>query len=333
MKPSILLLMLLSMATANANEWQDDFADAEASQAVWVGDWQYFAVNKHGQLQSQSSQAGDHALLRSSTPAINAEWGCWVRISGTCSAYNLIRYYITLTDEDTKSNGYFIQIGGANKNITLYQQHDGYTTKIIENSTRKKILEQDASYLRVKVTRNNNGMFHLYSWVEGKDTTWTEEGQAFAPMVISEYSGIAVKNSKTRGYDFFIDDIYAQGSKQTTSLNETDNTQEATHAQLQVLSDHLSPNGDGWEDEVCVQWQVPNDNYTATMHVFTADGVLIKQICQKEKITSNTGTLCWDGLTAKGNKAEMGVYVIYVELRNNQTYDTLRKRIAVALTL
>lgn len=328
----ILLFGLLCSLSAFADEWFDDFSQVEQSQTQWIGDWSSFSINKNYQLQSQASQAGEHALLRSSHAAIDAEWGCWLRISGTCSAYNLVRFYLTLASEDTRSDGYFVQIGGANKNITLYEQQDSLATKVIEHSERKKILDMDASYLRVKVTRESDGMFRLYSLVEGKDSIWIEEGSIFVPMVESKYSAIAVKNSKTRGYDFYIDDVYVKGERQQASLAGDADEEMTGKAHLQIVSENLSPNGDGWEDEVCVQYEVPNDDYKATIQVYTANGILVKQLCKKEAI-SPTGEICWDGTTANGSTADIGVYVLYVELQNGKTHDTLRHRAAVALTL
>ncbi|MBO5660716.1 MAG: hypothetical protein J6R98_06775, partial [Bacteroidaceae bacterium] len=92
-------------------------------------------------------------------------------------------------------------------NITLYQQTNGNAKKIIEDTTRKKILDSGASYLHVRVTRSDNGIMRLYSQVEGKDSAWNTEGEYFTPMLTSHYSAICVKNSKKRGYDFYVDDI------------------------------------------------------------------------------------------------------------------------------
>ena len=176
----LLLVGLLLCCTAIAEEWQDDFSNPEHSQIVWWGNWESFAINKQGQLQSQASESAESVLFHESTAAINAEWQFWVRISGTCSAYNLIRFYIALEEEDVTSNGFFVQVGGANKNITLYQQKNGDAKKIIEDTTRKKILDSGASYLHVRVTRSEDGILRLYSQVEGKDSDWSEEGNTLS---------------------------------------------------------------------------------------------------------------------------------------------------------
>jgi hypothetical protein len=159
----LLLVSLLFCCSVIAEEWQDDFSNPEHSQIVWWGNWESFAINKQGQLQSQATEAAESVLFHESTAAIHAEWQFWVRISGTCSAYNLIRFYIALEEEDVTSNGFFVQVGGANKNITLYQQKNGDAKKIIEDTTRKKILDSGASYLHVRVTRSEDGILRLYS--------------------------------------------------------------------------------------------------------------------------------------------------------------------------
>ena len=322
------LLAWLFVGTASANDWQDDFSNAIDSKAAWTGDWAHFAINKHGQLQSQVSQAAESALFHTNTCAIHAEWQCWVRISGNCSAQNQVRFYLTLTDKDINSDGYFVQIGGTNKNITLYEQNNGTSTKIIEHPQRIKCLDGSASYVNIRVTRDADGLFHLFSWIEGKDSTWVEEGAVFVPMVQSAYSAIYVRNSKTRGYDFYIDNVQVRGEQQLSPLGD-----EATNdkASATLLSDNLSPNHDGWEDEVCIQTLVPNDDYIATCAVYTANGMLVKTLCQQATI-SQSETICWDGTTLQGNTAEIGVYVLYIELRNQHTHDTLRQRMAVSLT-
>jgi hypothetical protein len=325
----ILLLIWLVVGLARADEWQDDFSNAEESNTAWVGDWKHFAINKYGQLQSQVGEASESALFHPNTCAINAEWQCWVRISGACSTYNQVRFYLTLFSNDIYDDGYFVQIGGANKNITLYEQKEGTSTKIIEHPDRIKCLDASASYVSVRATRDEKGVFRLFSWIEGIDTTWIEEGAIFVPMVRSAYTALWVRNSKTRGYDFYIDNVSVRGEEQYQILGDESMGDKTS---VQLLSENISPNHDGWEDEVCIQYSTPDDDYRATCTVYTANGVLVKQLCQQTAIPQ-IGTICWDGTTDKGTIAEIGVYVLYIELSSTTTHDTLRQRMAVSLTL
>ncbi len=323
----ILLLIWLGVGSTRADEWQDDFSNPEESYATWMGDWEHFAINKYGQLQSQVSEASESILFHSNTCAINAEWQCWIRISGGCSTYNQVRFYLTLLGDDIYDDGYFVQIGGANKNITLYEQKEGTSTKIIEHPDRIKCLDASATYVSIRATRDEEGVFRLFSWIEGRDTTWVEEGALFVPMVASTHSALFVRNSKTRGYDFYIDNVYVRGEEQNEIVSDAMDDK----VSAQLLSDNLSPNHDGWEDEVCIQYQTPNDDYIATCTIYTPNGVLVKQLCH-QAVIPQTGTICWDGTTDTGATAEIGVYVLHIELKNTSTHDTLRQRMVVSLT-
>ena len=325
--PRTILLLVGSLlcCTAIAEEWQDDFSNPEHSQMVWWGNWNSFAINKQGQLQSQATEAAESVLFHESTTAIHAEWRFWVRISGTCSAYNLIRFYIALEEEDVTSNGFFVQVGGANKNITLYQQKNGDAKKIIEDTTRKKILDSGASYLHVRVTRSEDGILRLYSQVEGKDSDWSKEGEYFVPMLTSHYSAVCVRNSKKRGYDFYVDDIFVRGEVQHTSL-ENENI-EGKETQIHLQTESISPNGDGWEDEVCITYQSPYPKSSAQLSVYTANGVFVKSL---PVATSSEGIVCWDGTNKHGETVDIGVYVLHIEIKSPDA-PTARQRYAVAV--
>ena len=330
MKTYLWLLVMLGCTLsgyAAAEEWCEDFSDPVHTDSIWWGDWQHFAVNTHGVLQSQAPNAAKSALYRDSQAAINAEWSIWVRISGTCSAYNMLRFYIALAQESTDSDGYFVQIGGAGKNITLYEQKNGQTQSVIAHPARLGVLDRGAVYTQIRLTRQTDGRFRLYSQIEGVDSTWMEEGSHFAQHVNSQYTAVYVKNSQTRGYDFYIDDICVRGEEQTASIEIEDSH---AAAQITLSTDHLSPNGDGWEDEVCAEYQVPNQEYQLTAAIYTAHGVLVKQWQQQE--AEENASICWDGSTEQGHTADIGVYIMQIELKNTKTQDVQRRRFAISLT-
>ena len=127
-----LIICILSIVpTLCFGQFREDFSDADAAYSAWSGDWGRFAINRSGQLQSQSAAAAESMLWRESIASIDAEWSGWVRISGTCSAYNLVRCYLTLNGDSLQADAYYVQIGGANKNIVLYEQSHGNISKVI----------------------------------------------------------------------------------------------------------------------------------------------------------------------------------------------------------
>ncbi len=330
----ILTLLAFTITCTAWGQCHDDFSDTITSHRTWYGDWHHFTINRSQQLQSQAPTAAESALYCHSTATINAEWSGWVRISGTCSAYNYIRIYITSQGDSINANSYYVQIGGTNKNIVLYRQQDGVRRKVIENTERKKILNTTSTYLDWKVTRTADGIFHLYSRIDGVDSTFVEEGTYFANYVQSSLFALMVCNSKQRGYDFYMDNISVTGEPQTAPVNpQEDNTDNnATAANIRLLNTSISPNNDGWEDEACIAYSLPDANYKATLNVYTATGIYVKEVCTNVEIPEQ-GTLCWDGTTAQSDIADIGVYVLVVELKNTKTKDVLRKRFALSLTL
>lgn len=330
-----LIICILSVVPVLCfGQFGEDFSDADAAHSAWSGDWERFAVNRYGQLQSQSAAAAESMLWRESTAAIEAEWSGWVRISGTCSAYNLMRCYLTISGDSLNADAYYVQIGGANKNIVLYEQSNGSASKVIENEARKKILNNAVAVVRWRATRGADGIFHLYSQVEGTDSTMVEEGICFANQVHSEYFALYVKNSKQRGYDFYFDDIAVTGSPQSSPIHpseDSDTSDTHTSPSIHLITESISPNGDGYEDEACVSYALPDEDYRATLSVYTPTGVLVRHVCQNQSLPA-AGTLCWDGINAQGSPVEIGVYVLAIELKNTKTKDVLRRRFAVAVT-
>lgn len=330
-----LIICILSIVpTLCFGQFREDFSDANAAQSAWSGDWERFAVNRYGQLQSQAAAAAESMLWRESTASVDAEWSGWVRISGTCSAYNLVRCYLTLNGDSLQADAYYVQIGGANKNIVLYEQSHGNTSKVIENEVRKKILNDAAAVVCWRVTRGADGVFHLYSQVEGVDSAFVEEGSYFANTVRSEYFALYVKNSKQRGYDFYFDDIAVTGNPQGTPVHpsdDSDTSDTCTSSSVHLLTESISPNGDGYEDEACISYTLPDDGYYATLDVYMPTGVLVRHICQNQSLPAE-GTLCWDGTSGQHTPVEIGVYVLYIELKTTKTKDVLRRKFAVAVT-
>lgn len=313
-------------------QFTDDFSDADAAHETWMGDWEHFAITKDGRLKTQVAVAAESALYHESTAAIDAEWSGWTKVQGGVSAKNLVRFYLTMDDES--EDAYFVQIGGANKNVVLYEQDRDDVTKVIENQDRKKILSASTVVVNWRVTRGRDGVFHLYSQVDGVDSVMVEEGAYPANLVRSTYFAIEVKNSSKRGYDFYIDDIVVTGVAQTESIHQTDGSEpvqtDSTKASVRLLTESISPNGDGYEDEACLAFSLPNEDYKTSLSVYTPSGALVKTICQKQE-TPAGGTLCWDGTNAKGVTVGIGVYVLAVEMKNSKTKDVFRKRYAVAV--
>ncbi len=74
----------------------------------------------------------------------------------------------------------------------------------------------------------------------------------------------------------------------------------------------FSPDGDGFEDVLLIQYQFDNTGYAATTRIFDVAGRLLHTLTQNELLPQE-GLLKWDGLATDGTRARTGIYIVWVE--------------------
>lgn len=84
---------------------------------------------------------------------------------------------------------------------------------------------------------------------------------------------------------------------------------------VQHTPEVFSPDGDGEADVITFSYTLPAAGYTANMRLYDASGKLIKQLLRNE-ILGTTGAFSWNGITDKGEKATIGIYLYYFEAFN-----------------
>ncbi|KAA3635833.1 MAG: hypothetical protein DWQ02_09280, partial [Bacteroidetes bacterium] len=83
-----------------------------------------------------------------------------------------------------------------------------------------------------------------------------------------------------------------------------------------ILSIHnttFSPDNDGYEDILQINYATDTPGFFINLYVYDALGRPIKQLAANELLASE-GVFKWDGTTADGQKARLGIYVIWAEL-------------------
>ena len=79
--------------------------------------------------------------------------------------------------------------------------------------------------------------------------------------------------------------------------------------------DIFSPDNDGRDDVLLIDYKFPDAGYTANVRVYDVTGKLIRNLVNNELLATK-GMLSWDGLDNNNQKANIGIYIIYAEIFN-----------------
>lgn len=214
----ILLKTFTAILIANVQPQQlfaqlaDDFNDGEfSSNPAWQGTNEKFSVAL-GELKLAAPAATDNAYLSTSSQAINnATWEFTVRLDFNPSSTNFSRVYLVSTSADLSgaTDGYFVLIGGTSDEVSLYRQDGVSRTRIIDGMDGR--LNFSTVSVRVRVTRDDDGSWTLFSDV-GNTGAFAEEGAVNdLTHVMSEYFGVYCEYTSTRSDKFFFDDVNVVG--------------------------------------------------------------------------------------------------------------------------
>jgi hypothetical protein len=92
----------------------------------------------------------------------------------------------------------------------------------------------------------------------------------------------------------------------------------------------FSPDGDGYDDVLFIDYKMPAANFIANISIYNMRGNFVKKICSNTTLSSE-GRLTWDGTKANGIKVPIGPYIIYIEaFDSNGTVYKYKKACVVA---
>jgi len=75
----------------------------------------------------------------------------------------------------------------------------------------------------------------------------------------------------------------------------------------------FSPNGDGYNDELNIQFKFSKPGYIANVRIFDVAGRQVKFLIKNQSLAQD-GSWLWDGKNESGQKLGIGVYIILVEV-------------------
>lgn len=214
----LLLTLLLVLPLNSSAQFTDDFSDGDfTSSPTWIGETDKFVV-EGGMLrlndQSASGSGSFKAYLSTASEAsINAEWKCRIKANLTLTSSNYVRFYVIADRSDLKDAGlagYYIQVGGTKKKVSLYRQNGSTTTEIISGTDNR--FSASSNDLEVKLTRDANWNFTLWS-KKSDEANFVKEGESFIDNsnTSSSFSGVYVNFSSSNKANYYFDDFVVTG--------------------------------------------------------------------------------------------------------------------------
>jgi len=81
---------------------------------------------------------------------------------------------------------------------------------------------------------------------------------------------------------------------------------------INIENKTVSPDNDGFEDFLLINYQTENSGQTANVYIFNEIGQLIAHPVKNE-LLGETGLFKWDGLDDSGARIPLGIYIVYAE--------------------
>jgi hypothetical protein len=195
-------------------QFYEDFSDGNFTEnPLWTGTTENFIVNASFQLQSSAKVASTSWLLTPSNAIDDAVWEFRVIINYTTSSSNYASVYIIcdVADLTNGCNGYFVQIGGTNDEVSLFYQQGTTKTKIIDGFDKR--VDGKPVDVRVRVTRDKHGNFTLFSKLASETDYFKEGTTKNDKLKTTKYFVLLFVNTSTTGSFYFFDDIKVTGDK------------------------------------------------------------------------------------------------------------------------
>jgi Lamin Tail Domain/CHU_C Type IX secretion signal domain len=215
------LFLILFLPIISFGQVNDSFSDGNfINNPFWTGSTANFMVNASKQLQANVQTASTSSLFTASEAFENAQWDCWIKIqfptsSGTTSTYssNYMSIYLASDKTDITGgfNGYFVKIGDTQDDVSLWLQEGATKTKIIDGKDKRS--DGNPVEMRIKVTRDANGNFSLYSKLSTETDFYLEGTTQNNVVKSSNFFGVSFTNTAKTGTSYYFDDIVVTGSK------------------------------------------------------------------------------------------------------------------------
>jgi len=179
----------------------------------WNGSTENFIINSSFQLQSKASATSKSYLSTPCESFDNATWEFWVKINYNPTSSNYVIVYLISDREDISNDcyGYYVQIGNTSDEISLYLKKGTDKIELIDGLDGRT--NSSPAEVWVKVTRDKEGNFTLYSKLPDETDYYMEGTAKNLDVLGSKYFGLLYSNTSTTGNAYYFDNITVTGDK------------------------------------------------------------------------------------------------------------------------
>jgi hypothetical protein len=110
---------------------------------------------------------------------------------------------------------------------------------------------------------------------------------------------------------------FTAGYGTPTAQNSQFKTGDFGNGEITLSPKTFSPDNDGQDDILTINYQLTERGYLANVLVFNASGQMVRAL-RKNDLLGFRGSWTWDGLNDKNEKLPIGIYVVWTEVFNLQ---------------
>ena len=216
------MFFLTSLFTAYSQSPSNFSSGNFIQNPTWEGDVSKFKISD-GQLQLSDNTAdkiGPSYLSTVSDRVRNTSWEFRVKMDFNPTSSNYSKIYLCSTNGNLNEalNGFFVRLGHTNKNVALLSQDGTKTTVLFQGESKR--LDMSSVSVKIKVTLDKQGIFSIYSQLEGESDFVFEGSKQVTEFPESNYFGVVCVYTKTRNEHFVFDNFAVAKIDEDDSLPE-----------------------------------------------------------------------------------------------------------------
>jgi hypothetical protein len=186
--------------------------------------------------------------------------------------------------------------------------------------------------LKMPPMNNTSGDLSLYQSGVLLDSVLYHEDQHF--QLLSDYNGISLERIIFEGNGYDPNNWHSASSVEGYATPGYENSQyintPKSMNQFELTSSIISPDGDGFEDFLTLNYHMNNLGYVLNGYIYDLTGFQVHHPYNNVTL-GNKGSLKWNGLDSKGVKLPIGNYILLIEAFN-ETGKIIKKKIAFGIT-